>query len=402
MTQGKALLSKKLSRLITKDVEVGALYIMPPFSISVNNFKIEGLLSVDKIKVEPSITGLFLSKFGLNNLTIVKPKVSIIRLEDSTFNFSDLIDTIQSIQSKNRQKSKLAFFIKEAALKDVTLSFEDKIRESGFDIEAGEISAITSLWNLKTRINLDAQALSRQGDNIGKIKANGWLNFLKKDMDATLSLEDVDAAYFSNFFSSPFLSRVQSGTLLFSAKMVSKNNDLTIDCHLDTGDLTFFKESSLLDIGDKSEVLAGIFSGTILDTLTGAGAASGVFNFSIHTKFDRPRLEGLRFKASIFKSPMDILTTIPKEGADRVKKMGEDFKAIGKEFEKQIEAIKEQWESPIKKEEPDTSGMPEAETDSESLRKNEDAPQNAEAVQEDLKKIGKDLEKQFKDIFKDF
>ena len=337
-TKGKNLLSEKLSQLIGKEVNIGSLYISPPYTISIIDLKIEELLTIDKIKLEPSIIGLFLGQHGLNKLLLFRPTVSLVRSENAKFNINEIIDSIKLRRSKSKKKSKVIFFIKEAILKDGKITFQDKRAKLTFDILPLQMSTITSLRNFKTRINLEARAISDNGQNLGKISAAGWLNFFKKDMDVKLSLNDTEVAYFAAYFKK-FFRKVKSGKLFFTADMVSRDNDLTIDCHLKTHDLRFSDESLIVDAQDKKITLFGNISGLVLDTLIGSGGG-GIFDFSIHTKFDRPRLEGLQFKGNIFKEPIkNIFKRGPEQGVEVIKRIGKDFEALGKELKEQFKDI---------------------------------------------------------------
>jgi len=353
-TKGKVLLTKILSQEVGREVRIGSLYLVPPYSININDLEIKDILFVDRIKLEPSIMGLFLGKLGLNKLIVNKPEMSITRLKPDKLNINEVIDFIKQRQSKKRvgihtdesrdigseKGQKVNFFVKEAIIKNGGISFDDKITRISFSISAIDFSVVTELRDFKTRVDLDAKVLSDKDTNLGLIWASGWLNFVKKDMDAKFSLEDVDVSYFSPYFRE-FLKGAKSGKLLLSANMISKNNNLVVNCHLETRNLSFVDETLIVDVEDKKITLFNNLTGIIFGTLFGPGSA-GIFDFSIHTKFDCPKLEGLKFKGNIFKEPIKkIFEGDHKEKIEAIKKVGKDFEAIGKELKEQFKGMKD-------------------------------------------------------------
>lgn len=335
LTVGKSLLSNRLSQAVGKNVKIGSLYIMPLYSVTLNNLKIEDFLTVDKITIEPSLSSLFLAKFGLNKFIMLNPKVSLIRLSDTKFNINEIID-----RGKSQPSGGKIYFVKEAIVHNAQIYCKDTVTGVSFDIAPINASAITSLLDFKTRLKLDAKAVSQDKQNLGTIKGNGWLNFMKKDMDAQFSLEDADLVYFSVFFKK-FLRKIKSGELQFSADMVSRSNDLTVDCHIETRNLRFGDDEALIfSVKDKEITAFDNLSGIVLNTLIGPGSG-GIFDFSIHTKFDHPKLEGLKFKGNIFKESIkNIIQELPKEiTKETVENIKDDFKAIGKELKEQFKDI---------------------------------------------------------------
>ncbi|MFC1709756.1 DUF748 domain-containing protein [Candidatus Omnitrophota bacterium] len=344
---GKALVSLKADEKAGLEVSIGSMYIIPPYSLAINRLEIKDLLSIEKIIIEPSIVGLLAGKFGLNKVVFSKPILSLVRTEGSQYNVREVADNIKSKRTATQSKGKVDFFIKEAIIEDGEINFYDKSADLSLGIKPLNISVITSLKDFKTRINLESRVVSKAEKDIGDVSLNGWLNFLKKDMDAKFDLSDVDVVYFSPYFKK-FLRNVKSGKLQFSADLVSDDNDLTIDCHLETQDLGFSDEESLVsDTEEDKFALLGNLSGIVLDTFMGP-SGGGVYDFSIKTKFDRPRVESLKFHGNIFQEPIkNIFKKGPQEGVEAIKKIGKDFEAVGKEFKQQFEDIGDMFKKQI-------------------------------------------------------
>ncbi|MDD5617804.1 MAG: DUF748 domain-containing protein [Candidatus Omnitrophica bacterium] len=340
--KGKALISDSLTEIFGKNVSVGSAYLVPPYSISINDFEIEDFLVVDKIKAEPSIIGLFFGKIGLNKLIAIKPQATITRISDQKFNINPIIDNIVRMQAEAalQKKQNMDFFVKDFILRDGRVSFEDKTTGVSLGVYPAKIYVHTNILTFKTVIRASADIISSRDAHLGKVSMNGWLNLPNKNMDAEFNLEDLDATYFYPYFSK-FISPIESGEILFSADMLSKNNDLVINCHLEMQDFKFSTQALALDIKDKQITLPGNLSGLILDSVVGPGG-SGVFDFTIRTKFDSPRLEGLQFKGNIFKQTIEnVIKNTPQKSIEILKGTGKDFESIGKQFKQQFKDIKD-------------------------------------------------------------
>jgi len=348
--KGKTIISSKLSQLLEKDVTIGSISILPPYSVSVKDFEIAEVFSAKLIKFEPSLIGFFFVKVGLNNLIIENPSLVILRDKKSVFNIQKIINTVKSNRSKpkkTKKDTKKSFFIKEVIIRNGKLFFKDESVESEFFIKPVEFYAITTLRGFKTNLYLLAPLESASRMKIGEVNAKGWLNFVNKDMDVVASFKDIDAVFVSNYFNKKFLKEIKSGKITLAADMISENNDLTINCHLETNNLQFGEEDLFIDSDDNKPVIFGNLSGILLDSLIGPGG-KGVFDFSINTKFDRPRLESLQFEGNVFQTPVkNLIKSIPLEGKETIEKIGNDFKEIGKEFEKQFKDIGDQFKSLI-------------------------------------------------------
>jgi len=242
--KGKELLTDSLTQVIGKEVSVSSVNFIPPYSVVVKDFEIEDFVSVSKIKVEPSIIGLFLGKIVLNKLVVVKPEVYIARISDTQLNISPIIDNVMKMQAgpgagaSSSKSQNVNIFIKDIIAKDGNVVLEDKTVGVSLGLAFNKASVNTNPLTLRTAVNLSANILSSENKAIGRASMSGWLNFARKDMQARFDIEDLDAVYFYPYFSK-FLSKVDSGEILFSADMSSKSNDLEVNCHLAAHNLKF-------------------------------------------------------------------------------------------------------------------------------------------------------------------
>jgi hypothetical protein len=260
-----------------------------------------------------------------------------MRITDNELNISPIIDNVIQMQA-NKNNQKINLFVKDIVIKQGRVSFQDKTAGVLMGISLSHFYVHTNPLSLRTTLSALANIVSGRDDYLGKVSLRGWLNFPKKDMDARFSVEDLDAAYLYPYFSK-FLSKIESGKFLFSVDAVSKDNDLTLNCHLEAQNLKFASEALAIDINNKKITLGNNLSSLVLDSVMGPGGG-GIFDFSIHTKFDNPKLEGLQFKGNIFKQSIEnIIKAPPQETIDTIKSIGKDFESIGKEFKQQFKDV---------------------------------------------------------------
>jgi len=329
-TAGKDILAKTASDILGRETKVGSLSLLPPYTISINNLEVKDFVKVSNIKIEPSIVSFLIGKIGFNKLIISKPALNLVRLDTVKFNFNEMLD---NIAKKFQGQEKKDVFAKELLIDNGHISFVDKVASVNFNISSIDLSVITGL-DLKTRIKANAKAQETSGQNFADLEVDGWVNFLRKDMDAKVSLNVLDISYAKGYFNN-YAKNIRSGKLLFSSNLVSKSNDLTVDCHVEAKDLVFKSEEAVSETENKQAALFNNISGIVFSTILAPGS-KGVFDFSIHTKLDSPKLEGLRFQGNIYAAPISEMLKSPEKTAEQFKKVGEDFEAIGKQIKEQF------------------------------------------------------------------
>jgi len=333
---GKSMICDRLRAQLREDVRIDSIFVLPPYSIHVNGFEIKDILSVRSLKIQPSISAFIFSLGGLNVLSLEGFHLDLVRETEQEFNVSAIVSRLQQMFPQGKQANKNIFFAKEAVIKNGEITYTDKVTGQSFSVRPLNCSVKTSLKDFRTRIELVAPFVSDKAKPLGQARIDGWLNFFAKDMDATATASLQDLAFFSPYFKEGLGKQIASGAVRLEADLNSKKNDLVIDCHLQADNILFAKNTQ-----EASTQAGGVAFSFVAPFLSGGG---GKFDFSIHTKFDRPRLEGLRFSGATFQiKPQNILEAVAHDKESR-EKIKEDFKEIGESFEEQFKDLKDRFE----------------------------------------------------------
>jgi len=150
----------------------------------------------------------------------------------------------------------------------------------------------------------------------GKIRVKGWVNLLKRDMDANIEIRDIDGVYLYPYYSTWVnleKAHIEKARLQFTSDLKAAENKLTAACHLELTDVTFRTRQDE-DQKQKPERMASAVS----DMVKTLNEGKVVLDFIIRTRLDRPEFrfgdmkmafedkrakgqeEALRFKSDTF------------------------------------------------------------------------------------------------------
>lgn len=302
--KGKDLAVEKITEFTGQITSISSLYVVPPYSLIVKDFKLGEMVEFEELKIEPSILSLFAGRFGFNKAVVKKPKIWIERIGEKKFNFQETISIIQKNLPSGGGKKKF-IFVKDLRIQDASVFFEDQIASLSFSINPINLSVFTTFPELKTLISLNADAVSPKEDNLGNLSIDGWLNFLEKDADLDIALKELDLLYFHNYFKGNNFIKIDESKqvkLSFSANAVSEDNDLLIQSHIE-----------VYDTQTKQKLFA--------------------MNLPYRTQFDKPIFDFSQIMGNIFKG--SIVNISPQNIAEKIedfKKTGAGFEAVGKEL----------------------------------------------------------------------
>jgi len=350
MLQGNAIITKKLEALTHRKVTMSHFNVTLPFNIEIFNLNIEGLGKADKLFISPSALYFLTRNIALNNVSIIRPQITYERICSQTA--ESPFKTASIRENKNRPVS---LIIKHLNIKEGKIDFTDRtvtpegikiiVKDIDFslnNIYAFPLSMITS-FELKGRIPWE------QGKEEGKIEVQGWFNFYKKDMQATLKIKDIDGIYLYPYYSHWVdleKARIESGDLNFTSQINGLNNNILAECRLELSDIVR-KARPASQPQEKAERIAD----RVLDAFKDPGEESMALDFTVKTKMDRPEFgfsniqtavenkllakarngEGLN-PQEILKLPTKLIEGTVKGAADISKAVIEGTFAVGKEF----------------------------------------------------------------------
>jgi hypothetical protein len=134
------------------------------------------------------------------------------------------------------------------------------------------------------------------GEPDGKISLKGWADFYKKDMLATLKIEDIDAIVFYPYYSTWVdlgKARIDKAKLSFHCNIKGQNNDVAADCHLELVDMV-----RKVRLPEEPQQKAEKVTDAVLDMLKSMDQGKVVLDFVLHTKMDRPEFGFANIKSA--------------------------------------------------------------------------------------------------------
>lgn len=309
--RGKAIVTKQIESLTQRKVNIDSVNLTLPFTLEIRNLNISGLLEVDDILISPSIIGLLSGNITLNNLKLIRPKLiyekaqaqapelsgnATISPADTVITPAPQLKTTLKSESKSEHKKKhpLRLIFKHLSIKDGTLDFIDHtVSGDGITITIKDIDLnLTNLYVFSrsaiTNFAFRGKIPWQEGQYEGKIEAEGWLNLFKKDMQATLKIEDIDGVYLYPYYSQWVdleKARVEKTKLNLTSNIHSLDNNLTAECHLELTDIEF-RPRPADETQDKSEKIAAAVMDVLLKSLN---KGKIILNFTIRTKMINPQ-----------------------------------------------------------------------------------------------------------------
>ena len=300
---------------------LGSINISLPFSINLNNLKVGDLFKADRVSVSPNILGFFAGKIVLSGVTLVNPVINLVQYQDGSLN-------LPKLEQKGKQPPPV--YLTSLNIRNGRINFTDKkINPSGYKITLGRVNASVSKvmlppTSLKTNFKVSLDVLSPDSDKLGSAGFSGWVDFGPKDMDALLTVKDLDLVYFS-----PYYGNFISSKKLLSARL-NINSDLRSEKN-NLGILTKFRLSNLVYAQEEEGVLPELnLSKNALDFFTDSKGNLDL-EFEINTKLDNPNLSGEQLKKVVLKAAAkNLANQSPEELITKVNDNIEQFKAIGK------------------------------------------------------------------------
>jgi hypothetical protein len=354
--KGKAIIIQNLKNITQKDVTIGYLDLSFPFNLEIKKLNIEGLVKADSVSISPGILGFLTGKIALNSIKIIRPVLDYQRVPPPQM-IGPAATMPSAVTAQPKKKRPLQLILKRIIVRDGQINFIDHtVGPEGIRITFKDINFnLTNLYiftrSVITSFDLKGKIPWQLGKEEGKIEAEGWLNLYKKDMQATLKIENIDGLYLYPYYSKWVdleKARIEKATLNFNSNINGLNNNIVAECHLELSDIV---RKPLME-GETQEKAARI-ADTLLDIFRVLNQGKIVLDFTVRTKMDRPEFgfanikmafeEKLAQKKGGFR-PQDILM-LPGKLIEGTVKGATDFSksviagtfAIGFELKKAVE-----------------------------------------------------------------
>jgi len=301
--KGRTILVRELKQLTQKEVSLGYFSITLPLNINIRNLDIKGLLKVDSATISPSFIGFLTGRVVLNDVKIVKPEFTYEKFPPQAVGLTPegsllpaaAAGSASSVKTvKPGEKPAYTLILKRLSVKDGRINFIDHtVGTGGIMITLRELNfSLRNIYafpaSIITNFELSGKIPWKEGQDEGKIEAKGWLDLIRKDMQATFKIEDIDGVYLYPYYSTWVdlqKVRIEKAKLNFSASLKGINNNITAECHLELTDIVR-RQRPEGEEESKAEKVAAV----VLDMFRALNQGKIILDFTIRTKMDRPEL----------------------------------------------------------------------------------------------------------------
>lgn len=230
----KHLLIKNLSKELHRDVSINQIKVNPyTLTIAVRGLAVkeqgtaEIFLSFEELFANIQAVSIFKRAIVVGEIKLTKPYIKVIRDEDGTYNFSDLLEKATTDTAAPAKKSQpIHFSINNITISDGSVDFLDAPKEVFHEITAINL-AVPFISNMlhyieKTYVQPRFSALVN-GDSFaidGKTKP--FADSLETDFD--INIHDLDLADYLGYVPNRRKFNLLSGTLDITAKLIYVQN----------------------------------------------------------------------------------------------------------------------------------------------------------------------------------
>jgi len=317
----KRIAETQIEKNLKLKASIHKVTISFPLLIAMSGVEIQDLLKADSISFSPSILGFLAGKIVLNELKMIRPEITIVKNQDGKLN-------LPVLEQKGKQPPLLLASLK---IKDGKVIFLDKkLDPQGYRVAVGNINVSVSKvafppTSLLTRFTASADLLGADDTPAGKALTSGWIDFGPKNMDGKFELINVEATTLAPYYQKIISTKkLLSAKLNFDADLKAKDNDLVAKCHTEFSNVIYDKSSQ-----ETKQTVIDILPSVMNIFSDAAGAIT--FDFSIHTKLDKPRVDVVNLKGSIGQAAVEnVFNQSPDQMEEKVKEVGKEFKELGK------------------------------------------------------------------------
>jgi len=359
--KGKTILIHKLEALTQRRVSIGHCGFILPLNLHITNLDIEGLLKADEFLVTPSLLSLVSGRVALNKLIIINPEFTYEK-PGSPAGGSSKGASLSGDTLKSGVKNLSYFTVRRIDIRNGKLNFIDRgITKDGLKITVKDMNfQLDNKYifpsSIITHFQLKGQIPWQEGAEEGRIYLKGWIDLFKKDIQATLKIEDIDGVYLYPYYSNWIdleKARIEKAKLNFHSDIQGVDNNVTAKCRLELVDIVRKPRAP-----EEEQETAEKIADTVLDVLRALGQGKIVLDFNVKTKLDNPEFGFLgnihmAFKEKLTKGlkadkykvkevanlPGNFFKRLTKSAADITKAAVESAKTIGVELQKTTEAI---------------------------------------------------------------
>jgi len=297
--KGKSLIINKLEKELNRKVSIGRVSTSFPINIRIQDIDVEGLCKMKEVFLAPGAYDIFNRVFRLSLIKIIRPEFAI---EKTPAGLSSCLLKVSETQAPQLQPKStpgqqrhrpLKLAVDRLIITDGLFDFADSqtskqkitISMRNLNLELKNL-ILGKLVSQMTSFSLQADLPWREDHEKGRVDIEGWLNLKKKDMQAKISIEDIDGIAFYPYYDEWVdleNARIKKAKLNFSADVSSLNNDMTVHYRLELTDIVFKPRGP-----DEDEHKAEKIAHAVIGIFRNLNQGKIVLEQTIETKMDSP------------------------------------------------------------------------------------------------------------------
>ena len=329
-TNGKKIVTERLSAALQKPVSLGDVSVSYPLGLKISGLNIEGYGYVKEVLIGFGVYHFLNKNLTFSSLVLIEPQLVVHRSRDSKIILGHYEEAVPPVvgevsgavtgeaagplpvpvlpvqnEAAKKPAAPVAFAADRLMIKGGAVNFFDhstgegpfQVIINGIDLRAQKVS-FSAQKPARTKFELSANIaepdLKSSG---GTIESSGWMNFAKKDMKSDLKITGLDARLFSPYYSKSAGKDFKKFVADLSADLESKDNEMTVKGKLEVKDMAF--EAKTGEDAKSASIESLIFQG--LQSV----AKEIAIEFHFKTKMDSFKLESISFSGNIFSRLFD-------------------------------------------------------------------------------------------------
>jgi len=294
-----------------------------PFTITLEGLEIGDLASVKKISLSPNLIGLLFGKIIIHGLNVVEPVINLVQSADGKLN-------LPALEQKGKPP---AVYLTSLRVQNGKIIFTDrKVTPEGSQVIVNKLNVKVAkvalpITSLATNFKISAELVNAGGQAFGNIIFGGWLDYLAKNMDAQLEVNDLDITYFAPYYGNFISSKKLAKAMLdLNSTFKAKNNALEIMTNFNLSKIVYEKTAEQEQLPELNLVQDA------LDFFTDPDGNLKL-EFKIDTALDNPALSPEKIRKIILKAAKrNLAKQSPQQLVDKVTNAINKYKDLGKEL----------------------------------------------------------------------
>jgi hypothetical protein len=252
---GKPFIERRFEDFIGRDISIGSMRVYFPYRILMSDISIDNIAVMESVEVIPQIASFVTGKAVFESIKIIKPVINYergtrIRLDKEGEEPQARIVTGAAIQMPTATpRYFFPLVIKHLFIQDGIVHFSDySVKKEGLllslkdlSLSIGNIYSYT--YNVSSDFSVKGNVPWEEGQKLGRIYGEGSINFFKKEIQAYLRIEDINARslqpYYADALEEEVLEKARIGKVIakFSWEVSGFNNVVTNRFRLELTDV---------------------------------------------------------------------------------------------------------------------------------------------------------------------